>query len=74
MASKFPFEVERFKKHFPKMLIQQNLFMCISRFLNNLFVERPVATTVTKLELQIVLPFLGSIPPKQNSTNILVKI
>ena len=57
------------------MLIQQNLLTnvylnllttkfvdkCISKFINNIFVQKPVVTTVPKLELRITLPFLGNI-------------
>ena len=34
---------------------------CIAKFVNNIFVQKPVVTTVPKLELRIVLPYLGSI-------------
>ena len=34
---------------------------CVAKFVNNVFIQKPVFTTVLKLELRIVLPYLGNI-------------
>ena len=47
--SRFHFEVETLKK------------MLIPQFVNNIYIQKPVFTTVPKLELRIVLPHLGNI-------------
>ena len=60
--SKFHFEVETLKKTLHKNAYPTNFVdKCISKFINNIFVQKPVATIVPKLELRITLPFLGNI-------------
>ena len=60
--SKFHFEVETLKKTLHKNAYPTNFVdKCISKFSNNIFVQKPVVTTVPKLELRITLPFLGNI-------------
>ena len=34
---------------------------CIAKFVNNIFIQELIFTTVPKLELRIVLPYLGNI-------------
>ena len=56
------FEVEALKKTLHKNPYPTNFVdKCISKFINNIFVQKPVVTTVPKLELRITLPFLGNI-------------
>ena len=43
------------------MLITQNYLTCVAKFVNNIFIQKPVFTTVPKLELRVVLLFLGNI-------------
>ena len=60
--SKFHFEVETLKETLHKNAYPTNFVdKCISKFINNIFVQKPVVTTVPKLELRITLPFLGNI-------------
>ena len=60
--SKFHFEVETLKKTLHKNAYPTNFVdKCISKFVNNIFVQKPVVTSVPKLELRITLPFLGNI-------------
>ena len=60
--SKFHFEVETLKKTLHKNAYTTKFVdKCISKFINNIFVQKPVVTTVPKLELRITLPFLGNI-------------
>ena len=60
--SKFHFEVETFKKTLHKNAYSRKLVdKCIAKFVTNIFVQKPVFTTVPKLELRIVLPYLGNI-------------
>ena len=60
--SKLHFEVETLKKTFHKNAYPTKFVdKCISKFINNIFVQKPVVTTVPKLELRITLPFLGNI-------------
>ena len=59
--SKFHFEVETLKKTihknaYPKKFVDK----CVGKFVN-IFIQKPVFTTVPKLELRIVLPYLGNI-------------
>ena len=42
----------------PKILLTNK---CEAKFVNNIFVQKPVFTTVSKLELRIMLPYLGNI-------------
>ena len=56
--SKFNFEVETLHKNaYPTNFFDK----CMAKFLNNIFVQKPGFTTVPKLELRIVLPYLGNI-------------
>ena len=56
--SKFRFEVETLHKNsHPTKFIDKY----VAKFVNNIFIEKPVFTTVPKLELRIVLPYLGNI-------------
>ena len=60
--SKFYFEVEALKKTlhknaYPKQFVDK----CIAKFVNNICVQKLVVTTVPKLELRMVLPYLGNI-------------
>ena len=60
--SKFHFEVETLKKTlhenaYPTTFIDK----CVGKFVNNILIQKPVFTTVPKLELRIVLPYLGNI-------------
>ena len=61
--SKFHFEVETLKKTLHKNAYPtKSVDKCIAKFANNIFVQKPVFTTVPKLELRrIVLPYLGNI-------------
>ena len=34
---------------------------CVAKFVNNILIQKPVFITVPKLELRIVLPYLGNI-------------
>ena len=58
--SKFHFEVEKRKEI---LLINEysNKFIdqCISKFMNKLYLKRPVMLTVPKKQLYLVLPFMG---------------
>ena len=60
--SKFYFEVETLKKtrqknSYPTKFIDK----CVAKFVNKIFIQKPVFTTVPKLELRMVLPCLGNI-------------
>ena len=58
--SKFHFEVETLKKSknaYPTKFTDK----CITKFVKNIFIQKRVFTTVPKLELRIVLPYLGNI-------------
>ena len=60
--SKFHFEVETLKKTlhenaYPTKFVDK----CVAKFVNNLFIQKAVFTTVPKLEIRIVLPSLGNI-------------
>ena len=60
--SKFYFEVETLKKTLHKNAYPTRFVdKCIAKFVNNIFVQKPVLTTVKKLELRIVLPYLRNI-------------
>ena len=60
--SKFHFEVETLKK-----TLQKNAYPTkfgdkyVAKFVNNIFIQKSVFTTVPKLELTILLPYLGNI-------------
>ena len=56
--SKFRFEVETLHENaYPTKFVDK----CIAKFVSNISVQKPVFTTVPKLELRIVLPYLGNI-------------
>ena len=50
-----------------KKTLQKNTYLtkfvdkCITKFVNNIFVQKPVFTSIPKLELRIVLPYLRNI-------------
>ena len=48
-------KLKHLRKHFTKALIPQNLLTNVAKFANNIFVRKPIP----KLELRIVLPYLG---------------
>ena len=60
--SKFHFQVETLKKSFHKN-IYPTIFIdkSIAKFVNNIFIPKPVVTTVPKSELRIELPYLRNI-------------
>ena len=59
--SKFHFEVETLKKTLHKNAYPTKFVdKCVAKFVN-IFTKKPVFTTVPKLELRIVLPYLGNI-------------
>ena len=58
--SKFHFEIEKLKE----ILLFNGYFnksvdKCISKFLNKLYIHKPVMLTVPKKQLYLVLPFMG---------------
>ena len=60
--SKFYFEVETFKKalhknFYPKKFVDKY----IAKFVNNIFVQKPVVTSVLNLKLGTALSYLGTI-------------
>ena len=60
--SKFYFEVETLKKTFHKNAYPTKFVdKCLTKFVNNVFIQKPVVTTVPKLKLRIMLPYLGNI-------------
>ena len=60
--SKFHFEVGTLKKTLHKIAYSTTFVdKCVAKFVNNIFIQKPVFTTVPKLELRIVLPYLGDI-------------
>ena len=60
--SKFHFEVETLKKTLHKNgYLTKFVDKCIAKFVNGLFVQKPAFTTIPKLELCKVLPYLGNI-------------
>ena len=60
--SKFHFEVETLKKTLHKNAYPTKFVdKCMAKFVNEIFVQKPVFTTVPKSELRIVLPCLGNI-------------
>ena len=60
--SKFHFEVKTLKKTLHKNAYPTKFVdKCVAKFVNNIFIQKPVFTTVSKLELRIVLPYLGNI-------------
>ena len=60
--SKFYFEVETLKKTFQKNAYPTKFIdKCVAKFVNKIFIQKPVFITVPKLELRMVLPCLGNI-------------
>ena len=60
--SKFCFEIETFKKTVHKNVFHAKFVdKCITKFVINIFVQKPVVTTIPKLELRTALPYLGNI-------------
>ena len=60
--SKFHFEVEALKKTLHKNAYPTKFVdNCVAKFVNNIFIQKPVFKTVPKLELTVVLPYLGNI-------------
>ena len=61
--SKFLFEAGTLKKTLHKNAYPTTIFTgkCVATFVNNIFIQKPVFTTVPKLELRIKLPYLGNI-------------
>ena len=59
---KFHFEVETLKETLHKNAYPTKFIdKCVAKFVNNIFIQKLVFTTVPKLELRIVLPYLGNI-------------
>ena len=59
--SKFRFEVEILKKTLHKNAYPIKFVdKCVAKFVNNILIQKPVFTIVPKLELRIVLPYLGN--------------
>ena len=60
--SKFHFEVETLKKTLHKNAYPRKFAdKCISKFVINVFAQKPFFTTILKLELRIVSPYLGNL-------------
>ena len=60
--SKFHFEVETLKKTLHKNAYPTKFVdKCVAKFVNNIFIQKPVFTTIPKLELRIALSYLGNI-------------
>ena len=59
----FPnFKVETLKKTLHKNAYPtKSVNKCVAKFVNNIFIQKPVITTVPKLDLRIVLPYIGNI-------------
>ena len=67
--SKFHFQIETLKKTFHKNSYPTKfLDKCVTKFVHNIFIQKPVFTTVPKLELRIVLPIQRVFPasPKRD--------
>ena len=59
---KFHFEVETLKKTLHKNPYSTKFVdKCVAKFVNNIFIQKPAFTTVPKLELRKLLPYLGNI-------------
>ena len=52
--SKFHFEIKKLKEIF-----LFNSDKCISKFMNKLYIKKPIMLTVLKKQLYLVLPFMG---------------
>ena len=60
--SRFHFEVETLKKTLHKNAYPTKFVdKCVPKFVDNIFIQKPAFTTVPKLELRTVLPYLGNI-------------
>ena len=60
--SKFHFEVETLEKTLHKNACPTKFVdKCVAKFVNNIFIQNAVFTTVPKLEFRTVLPYLGNI-------------
>ena len=58
--SKFHFEIEKLKEILLSNGYSNNFFdKCISKFMNTLYIKKPVMLTVPKKQLYLVLPFMG---------------
>ena len=58
--SKFHFEIEKLKEILLSNGYSNNFFdKCISKFMNKLYIKKPVMLTVPKKQLYLVLPFMG---------------
>ena len=59
--SKFQFEVKILKKTFRKNAHPIKLAdKCVAKFVKYIFIQKPVFTTVPKLDFRIALPYLGN--------------
>ena len=60
--SRSHFEVETLKKTLYKNAYPTKFVdKCITKFVNNIFVQKSLFSTVPKLKLRIVLPYLGNV-------------
>ena len=60
--SRFHFEVGTLKKTLHKNAYPTKYVdKCVTKFVNNIFIQKPAFTTVPKLELRKLLPYLGNI-------------
>ena len=58
--SKFHFEIEKLKEILLSNGYSNNFFdKCISKFMNKLYIKKPVMLTIPKKQLYLVLPFIG---------------
>ena len=58
--SKFHFEIEKLQEILlPKGYSNKFIDKCISKFMNKLYIKKPVMLTVPKKQLYLVLPFMG---------------
>ena len=58
--SMFHFEIEKLKEILLSNGYSNNFFdKCISKFMNKLYIKKPVMLTVPKKQLYLVLPFMG---------------
>ena len=58
--SKFHFEIETFKEILlSKGCSNKSIDKCISKFMNKLYIKKPVMLTAPKKELYLVLPYMG---------------
>ena len=58
--SKFHYEIEKLKEILlSKGYSNKFIDKCISKFMNKLYIKKPVMLTVPKKQLYLVLPFMG---------------